>query len=126
MLNGVQLVGINFSKRYCGSWVQKGMGEVTGGFHDSIARGSFWHRTLVRGKLDGLGCAFGTGLWNVEPVALVVFGSRTDVPAVYTMRCPGAAIGWGLPSDVEIGTRPICIAPTLPNGPYKRSRTIWL
>ena len=46
-------------------------------------------------KLDRIGYAFGAGLWNVYPVASVVFSSITNVPAVYTMRCPGAAIGWG-------------------------------
>ena len=45
------------------------------------------------GKLDSLGCAFGAVLWNVDPVASVVFGSEPYVPAVYTMRFPGVAIG---------------------------------
>ena len=71
------------------------MGKVTGGLHGGIAGGRFWHRTLVREELDGLGCAFCAGIWNVDPAASVVFRSGTDVPAVYTMRCPGAAIDWG-------------------------------
>ena len=95
MLNGVQLVGTNFRKICCGRWVHQGVGKVTGGLHGGIAGGRFWHRKLVWEELDGLGCAFGAGLWNVEPVASVVFGSGTDVPAVYTMLCPGTAIVWG-------------------------------
>ena len=94
MLNGIHLVGTNFSKGCCRRWVQQGVGKVTGGLHSGIARGRFWHRKLVRKELDGLGCAFGAGLWNVYPVALVVFGSGTNVPAVYIMRFPGAAISW--------------------------------
>ena len=46
-------------------------------------------------ELDGIVCAFGAGLWNIDPVAPVVFGSGTNVTAVYIMRFPGAAIGWG-------------------------------
>ena len=95
MLNGVYLVSTNFSKGCCGRWVQQGIGKVTGGLHGGIAGGRFWHRTLVQEELDGLGCEFGTGLWNVDRVASVLFGSGTDVPAVYTMWCPGAAISWG-------------------------------
>ena len=95
MFNGVQLVGTNFSKKCCGHWVQQGVGKVMGGLHGGITGGRFWHRTLVREELGCLGCAFGVGVWNVDPVALVVFGSGTDVPAVYTMRCPGVGIGWG-------------------------------
>ena len=95
VFNGVQLVGINFSKRFCRSWVQQGVVKVTGSLHDGITGGRFWHRTLVREELYSLVCAFGAGLWNVDLVALVVFGSGTDIPAVYTMRCPGAAISWG-------------------------------
>ena len=71
------------------------MVKVTGGSHGGIDGGRIWHWKLVREDLEGLGCAFGAGIWNVYPVALVVFGSSTNVPAVYTMRCPGAAIGWG-------------------------------
>ena len=67
MLNGVQLVGTNFSKRCCGRWVQQSLGKVTSGLHGGIDGGRFWHKKLVRGKLDGLGCAFGAGLWNVDP-----------------------------------------------------------
>ena len=48
----------------------------------------------MREELNGIGCAFGAGLWNVDLVASVLFGSGTDVPDIYTMRCPGAAIGW--------------------------------
>ena len=96
MLNGVHLVGINFSKGCCGRWVQQGVGKVASGLHGGVAGGSFWHRTLVREELDGPGCAFGAVLWNVDPVASVVFGSGTDVPAVYTMWCLGVVIIWGL------------------------------
>ena len=71
------------------------MVKVTGSLHGGIAIGPFWNRTLVQEKMDGLGCVFGAGLWNLDPVASIVFGSSTDVPAVYTMWCPGAAIGWG-------------------------------
>ena len=95
MLNGVQFFGTNFSKRCCGRWVQQGLGKFTGGLHGVISGGSFWHRTLVREELDSLGCVLGTGLCNVDPVASVVFGSGTDVLAVYTMWCPGITIGWG-------------------------------
>ena len=67
MLNGVHFVSTNFSKRCCGRWVQQGMGKVTGGLHGGIAGGLFWHRILVQEELDGLGCAFGTGLLNIYP-----------------------------------------------------------
>ena len=43
------------------------MGKVTGGLHGGIAGGLFWHRILVQEELDGLGCAFGTGLLNIYP-----------------------------------------------------------
>ena len=95
MLNGVQFFGTNFSKRCCGRWVQQGLGKFTGGLHGVISGGSFWHRTLVREELDGLGCAFGVGILNVDLVASVVFGRGTNVPVVYTMWCPGAVIAWG-------------------------------
>ena len=95
VLNGVHLVGTNFRKGCCGRWVHQGVGKFPGRLHGIIAGGCFWHRTLVREELNGLGCAFGAGLLNLYPVASVVFGSGTDVPAIYTMRCPGAAIGWG-------------------------------
>ena len=95
MLNGVHLVGTNFSKGCCGKWVHQGVGKVLGGLHGGITGGRFCYRTLVQEKMDGFGCAFGAGLWNVDPVASLVFGSGTDVPAVYTMPCPSAAIGWG-------------------------------
>ena len=94
-MNGVHLVDTNFSKGCCRRWVQQGVGKVTGGLHISIVGGRFWHRTLVREELDGLGCVFGAGLWNVDLVASIVFGSGTDVPSIYTMWCPGATIGWG-------------------------------
>ena len=95
VLNGVHLVGTNFCKGCCGRWVHQGVGKVPGGLHGGISGGSFWQSTLVREELDGLGCTFGVGLWNVDPVALVVFRRGTNVPAVYTMWFPGAAIGWG-------------------------------
>ena len=82
MLNGVNLVGANFSKGCYGKWVQQGVGKVPGGFHGGITGGRFWHRALVREEMDVLGCEFGAGLWNVDPVASVVFGSGTYVPAV--------------------------------------------
>ena len=95
VLNGIHFFGTNFSKGCCGQWVHQGVGKVPNGFHVSISGGRFWHRILVREELNGLGCAFGEGLWNVDPETSVVFGSSTNVPAIYTMRCPGAAIGWG-------------------------------
>ena len=48
VFNGVQLVGINFSKRFCRSWVQQGVVKVTGSLHGGITGGRFWHRALVR------------------------------------------------------------------------------
>ena len=95
MLDAVQLVGTSISKRCCRRWVQQVVGKVTGGLHGGIAGGRFWHNTLVQEELDGLGCVFGAGIWNLVLVASVMFRSGTDVPAVYTMRCPGAVIGWG-------------------------------
>ena len=95
MLNVVQLIGNNFSKMCGGSWVQQGVDKVTGGLQGGITRGRFWNRPLVRGKMDGLGCAFCAGLCNVDPVASVVFRSACNVPGVYTMSCPGVVIGWG-------------------------------
>ena len=95
VLNGIHLVDINFRKVCCGRWVQQGVGEVMGSLHGCISGGCFWHMSLLRKELDSLGCAFGAGLWNVDLVASVVFGSGAHVQAVYTMRCPGAAIGWG-------------------------------
>ena len=49
----------------------------------------------MRKELNGLGCVFGAGHWNIDLVALVLLGSSTNVPAVYTMKCLGVAIGWG-------------------------------
>ena len=93
VLNVIQLVGTNIIKSCCRCRLQQGVGTVTGGLHGGIAGERFWHWTLVREVLDDIGCAFGASIWNVDPVALVVFGRGTDVPSVYTMRCPGAEIG---------------------------------
>ena len=65
--------------------MQQGVVKVTGGLYIGITRGRFWHKTLMRGKLDGLGCAFRVRLCNIDLVALVVFGGDSNVPAVYTM-----------------------------------------
>ena len=64
VLNGIHFFGTNFSKGCCGQWVHQGVGKVPNGFHGSISGGRFWHRILVREELNGLGCAFGKGLWN--------------------------------------------------------------
>ena len=95
MLNGVQLVGTNFRKNVVGAgcsraWVRSRT-ACTAASQEDI----FWHRKSVREKMEGLGCAFGAGLWNVDLVASVVFGSGTHVSAVYTMQYPGAAIVLG-------------------------------
>ena len=76
--------------------MHQGVGKIPGGLHGGIAGGLFWHRRLVREELGGLGFTFDAGLWNVDQVASVVFRSSIDVPAVYTMWCPGAAIGLGV------------------------------
>ena len=83
------------SGRGCPPFLVTTVGKVTGGLHGGISGGRFWHRALVQKELDGIGCAFEAGLWNVYPVASVVFWSGNDVPDVYTMRFPGAVIGRG-------------------------------
>ena len=114
-MNGVQLVGTNFRKRCCRIWVQQGVGKVTGGLHVGIAGGLFWHRILVQEELDGLGCVFGAGIWNLVLVESVMFRSDTDVPAVYTMRCPGAAIGVGKTLAGYKRGRPLPVIPGADN-----------
>ena len=48
----------------------------------------------MRKKFDSFGDAFGGGCGDVDAVTSIVLGSSSDVPAVDTVRSPGAAVGW--------------------------------
>ena len=44
-------------------------------------------------KLDRLGNSFGTGFWDVDAVATIVFAGTYSVPAVDGMRGPSVTLG---------------------------------
>ena len=56
-----------------------GVAELVGTRCDNgcVNGGGFWHRTLVRKELPYFGGALGYGIWDIQSVAAILFGSRT-------------------------------------------------
>ena len=74
-------------------WIEEGGFELICCIACRISGCSGRHIIQVRKELDGASDSFCPGLWNIAPVAPVVFWRATDIPAINSVRVPGFAYG---------------------------------
>ena len=89
----MQLLVSELGKRGSGSRMLKCIDEVQRSLSGGIGGRSFRHGAIVRKKFNGFGDAFGGGFGDVYAVAPIVFWGSSNIPAVDTMRIPGAPVG---------------------------------
>ena len=73
MLLGVAILG----NRGCRRWVGEGLCQGLRCNDGCIDGGCFWHWALVWKELHCFGNALGSGLWNIDSVAEIVFWGGT-------------------------------------------------
>ena len=84
------------SKRGGRPWVGEGLCQGLRCDDGCIDGACFRHWALVWKKLHCFGSEIGSGLWNIESVAAIVFRGGTQIPSVNPMGGPSAAVGGDL------------------------------
>ena len=74
--------------------MSEGAEECQSSAESVVFGGGAWHPDVRREELHGAPNASGVGFGHIYRVTTIMFRSRTDIPAIDTMGCPGAGLVW--------------------------------